>query len=252
MANIDYCGGQMDNEKSESGAPIFRHDTVRQEWEPQSGDSAIEDIEKHVEKHLGDTASVYHEVVSDLIHLDVLCVKPNEKTNNHWVLITSGMSDLPMNVPQSAEKYKYAELLCVLPNNWKIPEESLGESDEFSWPIINMKYLARYVHKANTWFCHGHSFQNANPPVPFDKSVNFCATLFSYPIKFHRDFMTLKVNENKTIHFYATIPLYLEEMNFKLKKGLDPLLSKFDKFGISEQIDVNRKNVALQKRWGLF
>lgn len=51
--------------------------------------------------------------------------------------------------------------------------------------------------------------------------------------------------------FYSLIPLYQEEMEFKLKKGLDSLYQKFDAAGINELLDINRKNVC-RKLFGLF
>lgn len=46
-------------------------------------------------------------------------------------------------------------------------------------------------------------------------------------------------------------PLYDEEMKLKLNKGSNLLLNKFDQYGISDLITIDRKNVA-KKRFGIF
>ena len=62
-----------DIERSASGSPIYRHESKRREWQaPESAGVNLEAIEDHLEKHVGKVESVFHEIVSDLIHLDVL------------------------------------------------------------------------------------------------------------------------------------------------------------------------------------
>lgn len=46
------------------------------------------------------------------------------------------------------------------------------------------------------------------------------------------------------VNFYAIVPLYSEELDFKLKHGSDPLLDKFDEYGVDELLDVNRRNTC--------
>ena len=214
--------------------------------------SNVDEIEAHVLKYLGEISYVYHEIVSDLIHIDILVVKPNEKTLNNWVLVTLGMSDLPMNSPEDCADYKYAELICVLPGNWKIPQKFTGEVNKFTWPVINMQHLARIVHTENTWFSYGHIIQNSDPPEPFASNVKFCATLFCPPIILNEEFITLKINDAKVINFYATIPLFKEELEYKMENGIDALLDKFNENGISEIIDGRRNNTLVKKWWEKF
>ena len=56
---------------------------------------------------------------------------------------------------------------------------------------------------------------------------------------------------DKVISVLSMIPLYAEEMDYKLKKGTEALLDKFDKYNISEVVDINRKNTC-KKKFGLF
>ncbi len=64
------------------------------------------------------------------------------------------------------------------------------------------------------------------------------------------NFFKFKQSESKTIKFYCLYPLYKEEMNYKLRKGADKLLDRFDKYNIKDVIDIHRINTCLKK--GLF
>ena len=45
------------------------------------------------------------------------------------------------------------------------------------------------------------------------------------------------------------IPLFRQEIEFKLKKGAEALAEKLGKAGASELLDVERKNVCKSKWW---
>ena len=51
---------------------------------------------------------------------------------------------------------------------------------------------------------------------------------------------TLEIDEETTIRFYSVVPIYREEMDFKLQKGTDPLLDKLGKHNVSELLDISR------------
>jgi hypothetical protein len=62
-----------EQEKSESGNPIYRYDNVKpKEFTPAFGEEeSIDAILTHIEQNIGEIESVFHEVVSDLVHIDV-------------------------------------------------------------------------------------------------------------------------------------------------------------------------------------
>lgn len=80
---------------SRSGAPIFRYIDGEKEWEAPQGEECIEEISEHIERHIGEICMVFHEVISDTVHIDVHHIKPTEERPFH-TLVTSGMSDLQM------------------------------------------------------------------------------------------------------------------------------------------------------------
>ena len=49
----------------------------------------------------------------------------------------------------------------------------------------------------------------------------------------------------KVVNFYEVIPLYPEELQFKMDSGADALFERFREKGISYKVvDINRKNAA--------
>jgi len=238
-----------DNEVSKSGDPIFRYTDGEKEWETPQGEECIEEISDHIERHIGEVSMVYHELVSDTVHIDVHYVKPSKERPFH-TLITSGMSDLPMNVPDGIESTRFMELMVTLPEYWEVDEESFKD-ERWYWPVRQLKYLARFPHKYDSWLAWGHTIPNGDPAEPFADNTLLNGIIILPTVNASDDFYSLKINDNKTIEFFSIVPLYEEEMNLKLNKGSDVLLGKFDRHGINDIIIIDRKNVA-KKRFGVF
>lgn len=124
----------------------------------------LEAVEKHITHHLGEPATVFHELVSTTVHIDIHIVPATAE--RPWVsLVTSGMSDLPMTVPEGMEEWKFAELMIRVPADWPLDQESFKNEAHY-WPIRWLKQLARLPHEYQSWLCYGHSIPNGDPPSP--------------------------------------------------------------------------------------
>ena len=238
-------------EKSESGSPIYRYTNEdKNEFKGAGGDSSMDEISDHIEAHIGEIHMVFHEIVSEQVHIDVHWVKPTKEHPFH-TLITSGMSDKPMNTPEGVEGCDYAELSICLPEEWKISEEDFKDENNY-WPIRFLKYLARFPHEYNTWLSYGHTIPNGNPPEAFAENTKLNTMILLPSILFGDKFPILEL-ENKTITFYTLIPLYDEEVALKMAKGVDALFAGFDKFGLTDVLQINRPNTIVKKKFlGLF
>src|SRR5688572_2295375 len=117
---------------SMSGSPIYYHGPEKA-WEPANGEECLEQISAHVEKHLGKIQTVLHELVSDAVHVDVHVVSPTLEFP-FARLVTSGMSDLPMTLPDGVDAPRFAELTATLPAYWRLEQEAL-EDEAWYWPI---------------------------------------------------------------------------------------------------------------------
>ena len=63
------------------------------------------------------------------------------------------------------------------------------------------------------------------------------------PALFGPDFPTLELDDRQ-IHFLALVPLYAEEVEFKLRYGVNALLDRFADADVTELLDVTRVNVC--------
>lgn len=240
------------DERSPAGSIIYRHKQTDKPFAlPQVDNEALELITQHLEKHIGSVEAVFHEIVSDLIHLDILYIAPT-KERNYITLVTCGMSNLPMTVPNGAEDFRYAELMICLPANWKMSEESFKNEDNY-WPVRAMKTLARLPHDYDTWLYIDHTIPNLNPVEPYAGNTKLSGMMVTIPstVQSLKEFFTLEMSPDKNVHFFNLTPLYNEEMNYKLKHGADELNAKFDKAGVTQIIDPMRKNTC-KKLFGLF
>ncbi len=236
-----------DIERSESGERIYRHKARERKWQvPEDSTSHLQEIEAHLEQHLGKVETVYHEIVSDVIHLDVL-VLPASPDKAFHTLVTSGVSDRPMQVPEGMEGFSHAELMINLPSEWPLDHESFKKEDNY-WPVRWLKQVGRLPHDYDTWVGWGHTIPNGDPAEPI-ANTRFTGVMLSPPYWLSPDFFQLETGSGETISFYNMVPLYQEEMDLKLKKGAEVLERLFEKDGIGWVVDVGRKNVAKKKGW---
>lgn len=246
-----------DLEYSESGQPILRHKPRANPFVPAvSAAEHCELISDHVEKHIGKVDHIFHEILSDLVHIDILIVAPTPQ-RDFWTLVTSGMSDLPMAVPPDLDNLRRAELMICLPRSWPMsgpndPDNSVWKDEANYWPIRWLKTLARLPHEYDTWLGWGHTVPNADPPEPFAPNTRLCCSLLLSPVTAPEEFGTMALNETERIVFYALYPLYREEMDFKLKHGTDPLVLRLSEAGVTELLDPHRPNTCRKKWLGLF
>lgn len=232
-----------------SGAPIFRYTDGEKEWEAAQGEECIEEISAHIERHIGPVEMVFHEILSDTVHIDVHQVAPTPERPFH-TLVTSGMSNLPMAVPEGSGVPRHLELMVTLPADWQLSQEAF-QDERWYWPVRLLKFLARFPHKYDTWLGWGHTIPNGDPATPYADNTGLCGAIVLPSVSVPGEFHELRIDPGKTIHFMSLVPLYEDEMNFKLRKGSDELLDRFDRHRISDIIAIDRKNVC-RKRFGFF
>ena len=158
------------DEMSPGGSRMLSHGQAS-DFEPARGHSHFEAISAHIERHLGPIASVLHEIISDAVHLDIHVVPPCGDCPNTR-LVTSGTSDLPMQLPDDVEVSPYLELMLTLPGDWPLEHAQLQDERNY-WPIRLLKTLARLPHKHNTWLGLAHTVPNGDPAQAYAPGVDF-------------------------------------------------------------------------------
>jgi len=140
---------------------VFRHERASEKHELDSAGAVnLDAITGHAEKFWGPVETVFHEIISEYVHLDVLFVAPTA-ARPFRKLVTSGMSDRPMTAPLDGEKF--AELVISLPADWPVDETSRKE-DRHYWPIRQLKYLARFSSRVRHLAClRSHCAERRSP-----------------------------------------------------------------------------------------
>ncbi|MGE0706538.1 MAG: suppressor of fused domain protein [Planctomycetota bacterium] len=236
-----------DEEPSEvtpGGSRVYHYGSRTVPEHEAHGDAEhIDRISAHIEQHLGKVDLVFHELVSDLVHIDVHLVRASDERPFH-TLVTSGMSEVPMHGrgPEGAFK-AWAELCVSLPSEWPLEQEAFRDEAVF-WPLRWLKRLARFPHEYDTWLGWGHTLPNGDPPEPLGPGTDFVGWLVLPPLDAPAEFLSLDIGHGRQVDFFAIYPLYAEEMELKLERGTDALLDLFAQHDVSDVIQVGRPNVA--------
>lgn len=219
---------------------LRRNGLFDEELNPEVYSSEEEEIiETYIEETFGEFESVFHELVSPDIHVDI-CVIPPTEERNFYTLVTMGMGAHRMNVPEDLSEYKLqrAELVICLPPYWDLE----SEKEEWYWPIRLLKVLARLPIQEDAWLGWGHTIDNGEG---FDESTQLCGSMLITPVIFDEEEYICPLTEGEEVNFYQIIPLYKEEMDFKMQHGADDLLKQLD--GRVLVVDPKRQKFSPEK-----
>lgn len=182
-------------------------------------------IEQHIKNTFGEFENVFHELVSPDIHVDICVVPPSER-RNYYTLVTMGMGAHRMNVPKELAEYKLerAELAIALPPDWKLDKDSMQEQ-RWYWPVGLLKVLARLPISNDTWLGFGHTMEKQSP---FAEDTELCAAILTGPQDMDLDTCgeVCILPGGEEVNFYQVLPLYREEMEYKLEHDADALLER--------------------------
>jgi len=210
----------------------------------------LERITAHVERHVGPVVQVIQEIDSQFVHVDILHVLPSNERNYH-VLVTSGLSDRPMSAPEGYEDCRYAELYLCLPESWMLATQSFKNEANY-WPVRLLQMLARFPHVFDAWLWIYHTLPNFDPPQPYADSTALCGAMLGPVISLPQEFARVRTSDFGSIYFFSVLPLFKDEMDFKIKNGGESLLAHLFKQGVVDLVDPARKSVLPKKRFGLF
>ena len=197
----------------------------------------MEAVEGHIQQYFGKVENVFHELVSPDIHVDICMVPPTEE-RDYYTLVTMGMGAHRMNVPKELAEYKLerAELAIALPADWKLDQESMKD-EKWYWPIRLLKSLARLPIASDTWLGFGHTMDNQED---FAENTKLCAAILTGPQGTQDGSEVCPLPGDEEVNFYQVIPLYEDELDYKLEHDADALLNKMR--GISFVVNPTRQN----------
>ena len=229
----DDGGGHSDNDDTQDEEEFSNPEVYTEE--------EMEAVEGHIEQYFGKVENVFHELVSPDIHVDI-CVVPPSEERDYCTLVTMGMGAHRMNVPEELAEYKLerAELAIALPADWKLDQESMKD-ERWYWPIRLLKGLARFPIECETWLGCGHTMDNEEP---FAGNTKLCASILIEPQNAEDGSEVCVLPGGEEVNFYQVIPLYEDELNYKLEHDADALLDKMA--GISFVVNPTRQDAIIR------
>ena len=204
--------------------------------------SAGEDeTEGAVEEYLRSGYDVLYELEIADKDLKIFVAPPSE-TRDCITLITDGMSNMPMNVPDNLEDYRYAELMINLPSDWLLSPDALM-NEKFNWPVDWLIKIAKYPFQNDIYLGEEFSIiENGQPPEKISSSVDYtCFLLFLSKAEFYRPVF----KNGKRVNIYTVFPIYTEEKEYEENNGVHSLLSRFKELGIDIVVNATRENAGI-------
>ena len=208
---------------------------------PKSSDPNRDGLIAHISRHLGEPQrDVIQEIIPNTPSVAIHVIRHEEEREQ--ILVTVGMSSLPMTVPEGGEAYQYAELVLRLPLDWPLSTESFERAENF-WPIEWLRRVAFYPNQHGTWLGGPHAIiANDEPPEPFASNTQLsCLLLLASP----QDWGRWQRPDGHDVVFYEVFPLYAEERDYEIAHDLPALLQMFEEYGIRRVVNPTRANVAL-------
>lgn len=215
-------------EKKEDLMPLYLYD-----------EKDLNEVDEYISKAFGNFENVFHEIISPDIHLDV-CFIPPTNEEPFFKLVTMGAGAYEMDIPDKWKEYRLerAEYVIYVPKEWNLNSPEIADY----WPIKVLKDVARLPILCDTWLSFGHTTQADEEGSPYAPNTKFNSVVLDF-CENHQGEVKLETSSGKTINFYQIIPLYPEELEFKMNNDAETLIDLFDKKNIEYKIvDINRRS----------
>ena len=201
----------------------------------------MDKVSDYIKQQYGEFDIVAHELVSPDIHCDIAIVPPTDD-QPYYKLVTMGAGAFKMNVPEDlkSDVYERAEYVVFLPADWNIK----SDKEEDYWPIRMLKTVARLPVSMDDWLFYRHTVNltDDESPVAENTGFNSCVLFISFG-KDNKPVEPLKLDlSDKEVAFFQLVPLYPEELQFKLEHSFDELEDIMDDDLYDPVVDIHRKN----------
>lgn len=163
------------------------------------------------------------------------------------VISTCGLSDYNMPVSEKWKGREHTELFFCLPTYWDFEDTS---NPLFNWVYDWIFKLEHFVRERQTWFGPGHTLPCGNPALSLSSKMKQDHFFLIDPIFLNQALEPLKT-EGKTIYFLAIVPIFSDELDYKMGKGTHKLIRKLLARKSDERLDDYRVSV-LRSRMRFF
>lgn len=209
------------------------------------GERVYNDVEKvnfraYLDHNLGTVTHEFTILDSPEMHVDV-CVVKSADPYPAQRLVTCGMGGRCMNLPENARKNSpdRIELMIDLPVDWGLDCNSL-QQEELNWPVRLLKTLAEYPWVEGGWLRLGYAL---SWPEPLAGNTRLSGIILSSPAVESFGKCEVKVASGKTVQICQIIPLYPEELDYRLEHGTRKLYERLGE-DFSYIVNPRRKNMV--------
>jgi hypothetical protein len=172
-----------------------------------------------------------------------LLVLELESSSSVTLIMTNGLSDYSMPVPEKYKGRENNELYFCLPSYW---DWQALENPSMNWIYPWIRKMAKHVVDKATWFGHGHTFPNGKELSSISATMKQDHFILLDPILLSNELCPLECGA-KSIHFLAIVPIFKDEMDYKQARGTFKLLQKLNSAGVTELLDDYRSSVFKSK-----
>ena len=221
-----------------------REEIIRRETIPP----ADNDILGHVKVHIDQQFGVYTQLLTDNSDPDYpleIAVIPPRLDHDYYTLVTVGLSRHRMGFPEERrdEKLERAELLINLPRDWRLTKADCRE-ERWNWPIRMMLATAHFaMEDPEVGLESRTTLDEGEDGIPFAENTELRGEILLCPGVFGTDSFFCRLPDGDEVNFYQVIPLYREEIQYKLEHGSDALLDLCPDESL-EVINPHRLNVV--------
>ena len=199
-----------------------REEIIRRETIPPADD----DILGHVKVHIDQQFGVYTQLLtdnSDPDHPLEIAVIPPRPEHDYYTLVTVGLSRHRMGFPEERRE------------------------EQWSWPIRMMLATAYFaMEDPEVGLESRTTLMEGEDGIPFAENTDLRGEILLCPGVFGEESFFCRLPGGEEVNFYQVIPLYWEELQYKLEHGSDALLDLCPDESL-EVINPHRLNVVTDR-----
>ncbi|MCE3295448.1 MAG: hypothetical protein K0R65_1162 [Crocinitomicaceae bacterium] len=163
------------------------------------------------------------------------------------ILMTQGLSDYRMPVMEKFTGKEHNELYFCLPSYWDLDDHT---NPEMNWVFDSLFRLQKHVLDKQSWFGAGHTIPFANPLTTISANMKQMYFFLDDPNFVKEQLKPLEL-AGKTVHFLGVIPIFEDELDYKIGKGTYKFRKKLAHQDVTELLD-NYRSTVLKSKWRFF
>ncbi len=182
--------------------------------------------EAHIREYFGEPIRIFRDPNPNGISIDIILIPPTDD-HNCFTLVTLGMGAHMMTLPDDliSEELGRAELLVCLPTEYVNADAPDEERAVPLWAIHMLRGIARLPLTESSWLGWGHTV--ASDWKDPEGRIKFNGAVLVTPGKFGQDASICHLPSGDDLNFYQLVPLYADEIKYKLRTDVDALLDCF-------------------------